>query len=466
MRAKYHGWTAGYGNRQDRAVSLTESGSPLPETALAEAEVGTLVSELIRIDTSNLGNHGGPGEAEAAEYCQARLSEVGIESERFHTSAAHRQGVVARIRGTNPDRSALLLHGHLDVVPAPELNWLHPPFAGDIDEDGVLWGRGAVDMKDMDGMILAVVRHWARSGTAPERDIVLLFLPDEEAGGIHGSHWLVDHRPDIFEGVSEAIGEVGGFSTTIANDLRIYPIQTAEKGMAWLKLTAVGMAGHGSLIAQDNAVTKLCDAATRIGHHEFPVQLTPAAAEFVDRVAELTGFDLDLDDPADVVARLGTIGRVIGSTVRNTANLTMLDAGHKANVIPAKAHAIVDGRFLPGKEEEFLATLDEVLGAEVTREFVHRDIAVETTFDGPTIDAMAAAIRSEDPTGILVPYLMSGGTDAKAFSLLGIRCFGFSPLLLPRDLDFFGMFHAANERVPVSSLQFGVRVLNRFLLAV
>lgn len=433
-------------------------------TLAAEDEVATLVQELVRIDTSNFGNHEGPGEAEAAAYCQARLLEAGITCERFHTSARHREGVVARIPGTNPDRPALLLHGHLDVVPAPELSWEHPPFSGDIDE-GILWGRGAVDMKDMDGMILAVVRNWARTGIRPDRDLVVLFLPDEEAGGVHGSRWLVENRQDIFAGVTEAVGEVGGFSVTLQDDLRLYPIQTAEKGLAWLKLTVTGTAGHGSYLPVENAITRLCEVAAKLGRHQFPVVLTPAAQEFVQRIEELTGIPLNLDDPANVIGRLGSIGRIIGATVRNTANLTMLDAGYKANVIPDTAQAYVDGRFLPGMEEEFLASLDAILGPDVQREFVHRDIAVETAFDGPTIDAMAAAIRSEDPSGIPVPYLMSGGTDAKAFSRLNIRCFGFSPLLLPADLDFFGMFHAVNERVPVSALRFGVRVLDRFLRA-
>jgi len=433
------------------------------DTSTAEEEVAEVVSQLIQIDTSNFGNQEGPGEAAAAEYVAGLLAEVGIDSETIETSASHRQAVVARIEGTDPDAGALLLHGHLDVVPAPEPGWVHPPFSGVIDDEGVLWGRGAVDMKDMDGMMLAVVRNWARQGIKPRRDIVLLFLPDEEAGGKHGSHWLVENRPDIFEGVTEAVGEVGGFSYSLSDDLRIYPIQTAEKGIAWLKLTVTGRAGHGSFLAEDNAVARLCDAASRLGAYRFPVELNDAAKEFLDRVTELTGVEIDLDDPNHATQQLGSIGRVIGATTRNTANLTMLEAGYKANVIPEVAHAYVDGRFLPGKEEEFLAKLDEILGADVTREYVHRDIAVETTFDGPTVDAMAAAIRSEDPTGVPVPYLMSGGTDAKAISSLGIRCFGFSPLLLPNDLDFFGMFHAVNERVPVSSLLFGVKVLDRFL---
>lgn len=435
------------------------------DTTAAEAEVAQLASELISIDSSNFGNDEGPGEAQAADYVFQRLLEVGLDPERFSTTSDRRQGVVVRIPGRDPNRGALLLHGHLDVVPAPEPNWVHPPFAGVIDEDDVVWGRGAVDMKDMDAMMLAVIRDWARSGTQPDRDIVALWLPDEEAGGNHGSGWLVKNRLDIFAGVTEAIGEVGGFSITLRDDLRMYPIQTAEKGIAWLRLVAEGKAGHGSFIAQDNPIIKLCEAATRIGSHKFPVELTPAASEFLQRIEDLTGIELDLEDPDEVTARLGSIGRIIGATVRNTANVTMLDAGYKANVIPEAAAAVVDGRFLPGAREHFLETMRNLVGDDIRIEVIENARAVETTFDGPLVDQMAAALRAHDEAAVPVPYLMSGGTDAKAFDEIGIRSFGFSPLLLPPEVDFFGMFHAVNERVPVSALKFGVRVLDRFLRA-
>ncbi len=435
------------------------------DTTAAQSEVATLVSELIQIDTSNFGNDEGPGESAAADYVQQRLSEVGIESERFSTTSDRRQGVVTRIAGRDSSRGALLLHGHLDVVPAPETDWVHPAFSGQIDGEGMLWGRGAVDMKDMDGMMLAVIRNWARLGIQPDRDIVALWLPDEEAGGTHGSAWLVDNRPEIFEGVTEAVGEVGGFSVTLQDDLRVYPIQTAEKGIAWLRLAATGMAGHGSFLHDDNAVVKLCAAAAEVGRYRHQVHLTPAAKEFVTRVEAITGVALDLEDPDDCVAKLGALGRVVGATVRNTSNVTMLDAGYKANVVPESASAVIDGRFIPGQQDEFISHLQELVGPEIETEVINVLRSVETTFDGPTVDAMAGALKAEDQHAHPVPYLMSGGTDAKHFDRLGIRCFGFSPLLLPADLDFFGMFHNVNERVPVSALEFGVRVLDRFLLA-
>jgi acetylornithine deacetylase/succinyl-diaminopimelate desuccinylase-like protein len=317
-------------------------------------------------------------------------------------------------------------------------------------------------MKDMDAMILAVVRSWMRSGRVPPRDIVLAFVADEEAGGTKGARFLVDNHADVFEGCTEAISEVGGFSITVAGQ-RLYAIETAQKGMAWMRLTAQGRAGHGSMIAEDNAVTALCEAVAKIGAHRFPIRMTKTVQAFLDEVSEVLGVRLDPDDPDALVAQLGSMARLIGATLRNTANPTMLQAGYKTNVIPDSASAIVDGRFLPGYEEEFLATIDELIGPDVTREMEHHDIALETTFDGALVDAMVAAVQAEDPGSRVIPYCLSGGTDAKSFSRLGMRCFGFSPLRLPAELDFSGMFHGVDERVPLDGLTFGVRVLDRFL---
>jgi acetylornithine deacetylase/succinyl-diaminopimelate desuccinylase-like protein len=217
------------------------------------------------------------------------------------------------------------------------------------------------------------------------------------------------------------------------------------------------------MVHDDNAVSRLAAAVSRIGTHEFPVQVPDTVRRFLAEVSELSGVDIDPDDPGPGLAKFGTMARMIGATVRNTANPTMLEAGYKANVIPSTAEATIDTRYLPGQEEALLAQIDELIGDGVTRETIVRDIAVETGFDGALVDEMAAALRAEDPGARAVPYLMSGGTDAKSFSLLGIRCFGFSPLLLPPDLDFMALFHGIDERVPVEGLQFGVRVLDRFL---
>ncbi|WP_037578089.1 M20/M25/M40 family metallo-hydrolase [Phaeacidiphilus oryzae] len=426
-----------------------------------ESEVADLCRDLIRIDTSNYGNNEGPGERAAAEYVAEKLAEVGVEA-KIIESAKGRASAVARIEGEDRSRPGLLIHGHTDVVPANAEDWTHHPFSGEV-ADGCVWGRGAVDMKDMDAMTLAVIRERLRTGRKPPRDIVLAFLADEEAGGTYGARYLVDRHPDLFEGVTEAIGEVGGFSFTVNDDLRLYLIETAEKGMHWMRLTVEGTAGHGSMTNDDNAITELCEAVARLGRHKFPVRVTKTVRAFLDELSDALGVELDPEDMDATLAKLGGIAKLIGATLRNTAQPTMLGSGYKVNVIPGEATAHVDGRFLPGLEDEFLAELDSVLGPRVRREDVHADKAYETSFDGALVDAMQSALRAEDPIARAVPYCLSGGTDAKSFSDLGIRCFGFAPLRLPPELDFAGMFHGVDERVPVDGLQFGVRVLDRFL---
>ncbi len=430
-------------------------------SALAE-DVVDLCRGLVRIDTTNTGDPDTTvGEALAAEFAQSALQEAGYEPERFETTHANRQGIHLRIPGTDPDRPALLLHGHLDVVPAHAADWRVDPFAAEI-ADGMLWGRGAVDMKDMVAMMLAVVRGWAGTGYRPPRDVVLLLTPDEEAGGVRGSHWLVDHRRHFFDGVAEAVGEVGGFSLTLARQ-RLYFMQVAEKGIAWLRLTARGRAGHGSMVNHDNAVTKLAGALMSLDRAPMPVRPTATMASFIEHLSEATGEHFDALEPAAVLARLGPLADMIAPGFRNTVNPTMLQAGYKTNVIPGAASAVVDGRFLPGMEEELLASVRSAVGPGIDVEVLHRDVAVETAFEGPLVDAIGTALREEDPTARVVPYLMSGGTDGKAFSRLGIRCFGFAPLQLPPDLDFAALFHGVDERVPIEGLQFGARVMDRFL---
>jgi acetylornithine deacetylase/succinyl-diaminopimelate desuccinylase-like protein len=432
---------------------------PLPDI---DSEVVEIVRDLITIDTSNYGDDSGPGEALAAEYVEAKLQEAGIECERYETTSGKRQGVYARIAGTDSSRPALMLHGHLDVVPARGSDWTVDPFAG-VVQDGMVWGRGAVDMKDGDGIIVAMVRAWARAGIAPQRDIVLNFFPDEEAGSRHGSHWLVENRPDMFHGVSEAVGEVGGYSLTLENNRRLYLVQTAEKGIRWMKLRAEGQAGHGSFINTDNAVTKLARATAAIGDHRFALIETPTVRDFIKALSEALEIPLSFDNPEEILSHLGPIARIIGATLSNTANPTMLRAGYKHNVIPGEAEASIDGRFLPGHEDDLMRDVQALLPEGVYVEDHIHDIALEAPFEVPLVDAMSAAIQAEDPQGIPVPYTLSGGTDAKALSGLGINCYGFLPLLLPPELDFSAMFHGVDERVPVSGLEFGARVMDRFV---
>ncbi len=431
------------------------------DTAAADEVVG-LCRDLLRIDTSNTGDTAtSVGERVAAEYVAEKLDEVGIAAE-IYESAPRRASVVARIPGADPSRGALLVHGHLDVVPADASEWSVHPFAGEL-KDGYLWGRGAIDMKDFDAMTLAVVRQWQRTGVVPPRDIVLAFTADEEAGSEYGAHHLVRNHRDLFDGCTEAIGEVGGFSYTVSDDLRLYLIETAEKGIDWLRLHARGRPGHGSMVHVDNAVTTLAEAVARVGRHKFPLVMTPTVRVFLEEVSEAIGIELDLDDPELAIAKLGPIANLIGATVRNTANPTGLTAGYKHNVIPGRASATIDCRTLPGQAEIFLEQLREVIGPDIDIEHVTQQPALETGFDGALVDAMAAALRAEDPGARAVPYMLSGGTDAKAWDRLGIRCFGFAPLKLPADLNFSALFHGIDERVPVDGLQFGACVLDRFL---
>jgi acetylornithine deacetylase/succinyl-diaminopimelate desuccinylase-like protein len=426
----------------------------------AEEEVVRICRDLIRIDTTNPGDHSGPGERKAAEYVAGLLSEVGLDP-AVHESHPKRTSLVARVEGADRSKPALLIHGHLDVVPANASDWRQDPFGGEIADDCV-WGRGAVDMKDMDAIMLAVVRQRLREGRKPARDVVLAFTADEEAGGNWGAGFLVEQHADLFEGVTEAIGEVGGFSVSVG-DQRLYAVQTAEKGLAWMRLSATGTAGHGSMIHSDNAVTTLAEAVARVGRHQWPTQLPAATTEFLERAAQALGAQFDPQDPAGIIGKLGGMSKMIGATTQHTVNPTGLKAGYKVNVIPQAAEAELDGRFLPGREEEFFAEIDRLLGTAVSREFIHHDIALETTADGRLWDAMSAALSAEDPEATVVPYCLSAGTDAKHFSKLGIRCFGFSPLRLPPELDFSGMFHGIDERVPLDGLRFGVRVLDRLL---
>jgi acetylornithine deacetylase/succinyl-diaminopimelate desuccinylase-like protein len=429
---------------------------------MAIDDVATLAGDLIRIDTTNAGNSGGPGtERPAAEYVAGKLTEAGYAVTYLESGARGRGNVIARLPGADPGRGALLVHGHLDVVPADPADWSVHPFSGEV-RDGYLWGRGAIDMKGTLAMSLAIAARFKREGTVPPRDLIFAFLADEEAGGFAGARWLVDHRPELFEGATEAISEVGGFSVTLAPDVRAYLVETAEKGVMWLRLKVRGTAGHGSMLHTDNAVAKLAAAITRLDRHRFPLVLTEPVRDFLTGVAELTGVPFDADDPEAAVARLGHLSRMIGATLRDTANVTVFEAGRKANVVPGVARATVDGRMLPGREAAFEAELAEVLGPEVECEWDTLP-PVRTTFDGALVDAMAAAVGAEDPGARLLPYMLPAATDAKSFDRLGIRHFGFAPLRLPPELDFTALFHGVDERVPVQGLEFGTRVLDRFL---
>lgn len=420
----------------------------------------SICQTLIRIPSVNFGDGQGDEAAVAAKVVEL-FAEVGIAA-RIYESAPGRCNVVANISGENPQRPGLVVHGHLDVVPADAKDWSVDPFAAEIS-DGMIWGRGAVDMKNTDAMIIAIFRMWARKGIKPPRNIVLAFFADEEAGSLFGSRWMVAHHPEVFAGCSEAVSEVGGFSVTVADNKRLYFIEAAQKGIHWMKLSAEGRAGHGSMMNPENALTRISEAVAKIGNHEWPQRYTKTVKILFKKIAEVTGKNYDEKDLRPLLKEIGPMARMIGATLQNTANPTMLEAGYKANVIPQTASAIIDGRFLPGFEKELDQTIKELIGPDITVTTVTHDISLEVDFEGDLVEAMNRSILEFDPEGIPVPYLMSGGTDNKALSELGIIGYGFSPLKLPPDLDFMALFHGVDERVPIEGLKFGVNVLENFL---
>lgn len=423
-------------------------------------ETAVIARDLIRFDTTNYGEGKSNGETDAAEYVEARLKAMGLEPQMFESDPG-RTSVVARVAGRNSAKPALVVHGHLDVVPADPRNWSVDPFGGVI-KDGLLWGRGAVDMKNMDAMILTALGDLQAAGEQPERDLVVAFFADEEDGGRRGSHFLVDNHPELFAGATEAISEVGGYSIDL-DGKRAYLMQTGEKSLVWIKLVARGRASHGSRLMRDNAITRLAEAVVAIGRREWPIQLTDTTTQLLAEVSRILGIDQQRVGPDEVVLRTGTAAGFILATLRTTTNPTLLDAGYKHNVIPDTAEALIDIRTLPGEEDAVLAEVQEIVGDDIEIRIMHRDVGLEAAFDGPLIDAIVDTIGVHDPGAPVLPYLLSGGTDNKALSKLGITGYGFAPLQLPKELDFPGMFHGVDERVPLDALVFGRSVLRDLL---
>lgn len=426
----------------------------------AADEVEEICRTLIRFDTSNFGGNDARPERPAAEYVAELMTGGGLDP-KIYESSPGRATVVARMEGQDPSLPALVVHGHLDVVPAQAEDWSVDPFAAEV-KDGLIWGRGAVDMKDMDAMILAVQRQMHREGVKPKRDIIFAYFADEEAGGTYGAGWMVENHPEVFAGAGEAISEVGGFSSTVGGR-RAYFLQTAEKGLHWLTMHASGRAGHGSQINDENAVTRLAGAISRIGGYEWPIEYTKTTRALMEGVSELTGIEFEEQHPGPLLDALGNVSRFVGATLQNTSNPTALKSGYKHNVIPGAAEAFLDCRTLPGRDKLLHETLRELAGAGVDFSIEHSDTSLEVPFSGSLVDNMVASISAEDPGSVVLPYMLSGGTDNKSLSRLGITGYGFAPLQLPDDLDFTSMFHGVDERVPVDALKFGTRVLSRLL---
>ncbi|MEE6273451.1 M20/M25/M40 family metallo-hydrolase [Georgenia wangjunii] len=433
---------------------------------LIEDEAVRFTQELIRIDSTNYGDGTGPGERAAADYVVGLLEEVGLEPVLIESEPG-RANVIVRLEGADPERPGLVVHGHLDVVPANAEDWSVDPFSGEI-RDGMIWGRGAVDMKDMDAMVLANIRHLVRTGTKPPRDIVFAFFADEEAGGTWGAQWLVTHHPELFAGCTEAISEVGGYSITVPDKdtgepVRAYLLQTAEKGFAWIRIRATGRAGHGSVPNDENAIVRLARAIDRIDAHEWPREFVGSVTKLFDGVTALTGIARDDEHIEEFLPLMGGARGFVSGTLQDSANLTMLSAGYKNNVIPQSAEAAIDCRFLPGHQDLMLDTIRELAGEHVELIVDKLGIALDAPTETAFVEKMRAAILSEDPGAHLLPYCLSAGTDNKALRRLDIDGYGFAPLRLPADLDFSPLFHGIDERVPVDGVKFGARVLRHLI---
>ncbi|MGC4109896.1 MAG: M20/M25/M40 family metallo-hydrolase [Nocardioides sp.] len=440
-------------------------------TGTVSDDVVELCSQLIAIDTSNYGRVGSRGERVAADHIDALLRACGYEPTLLESEPT-RANLVLRIAGADPDLPALLVHGHLDVVPAAEEQWTVPPFAG-VVQDGYLWGRGATDMKDMVAMMLAVLVRWSRNGVRPRRDVVFAFVADEEEDGALGAEWLVRHHPSLFARVEAAIGEAGGRAVPVSapdgREVCFYPVAIAERGSHHLRLRATGTAGHGSRPNSDNPVDRLVRALTRVSEHRWPLHLTTAPHALLTVASRELGLDVDPDDEASIerlLPELGELRDYVEASLRCSTNLTVLEAGYKCNVVPSEAFAEIDVRSLPGTTDDLLAEIDELLGPGITRSFISDRPALETTDDSEWFRALAAAIRRAAPDAVVVPFCMGGGTDAKPFAELGIAGYGFAPLGRDPEGRVGQGMHGVDERVPVASLHAGLEILADFLQSV
>ncbi len=418
--------------------------------------------DLLRIDTTNP-----PGnEKEAIDYLAGILRREGIPHEILE-SAPGRANLVCRLEGSGA-RPPLLLNAHVDVVAAEKEHWTHDPFGAVLDQ-GCIWGRGALDMKNMVIMSLMAVLLAKRHDLPLERDLVFAAVADEEAGGKYGSGWLVEHHPEKVK-AEYALGEVGGF-TNVVGGKRFYPVQIAEKGICWLKLKARGEPGHGSLPNWEGAVAKIGRAAHRIGTRRLPFHVTPEARVFIETMASHQPFPkgfilrrvLSPLWSRWILERLipdKGLARMLYAILHNTANPTIIRGGEKVNVLPSEATLEVDGRILPGQgAEDFVQEVSRVVGDEIEIEVIDYKPAVGADPDDPILKVMNEVLARHDPGAIVVPNMIPAFTDANHYSRLGIRCFGFSPVKLPEGFRFAELMHGHDERIPVEGFCFGVRVL-------
>ncbi|MEM7145876.1 MAG: M20/M25/M40 family metallo-hydrolase [Verrucomicrobiota bacterium] len=425
-------------------------------------EAVELLQGLLRIDTTNP-----PGEERpAADFVATALAADGIES-RIVESAPGRANLVARLEGSGEERP-LLLTSHLDVVPARGEDWAQGPFSGE-EADGGIWGRGAIDMKGMTAMGVSVLRHLKRRGAGLRRDVILAAVADEEAGCAQGSAFMVREHADLID-AEYVVNEVGGFSLTISGK-RFYPVQVAEKGVAWLKIRATGEAGHSSLPAPDSCLGRMGEAMHRLATTRLPVHVTEPAAAFVRGVAA------HMPGPTRMVMegllKPGKVGEMLDSFIRNreqkavfhailsnTANPTMVRGGSKINVLPGHAEFEVDGRLLPGQTAaDLVREIEGVIGGGFEIEVMREAPGTVFSWDSPFFEKIREVVAARDPEGIVVPYMAPGFTDSSEYGKTGATCYGFYPLRLPEEIVFSKLFHGVDERIPLSSYRFGIETL-------
>ena len=426
------------------------------------SDVVELARDLIRFDTTNP-----PGnEGECIAYVQRLLDDAGVES-RIVAKDDARPNLVARVPGSG-EAPPLLLYGHVDVVQTAGQQWSHPPFGADL-VDGVVWGRGALDMKGGVAMLVDAFLRAARGELKPRGDLILAVLSDEENGGDFGARFLVEEHADLFDGVRHALGEFGG-ATVHLGGKRFYPIQVAEKQLCWLRGRVRGPGGHGALGVRGSALSKLGKILQTLDKRGLPVHVTPVtrawlggmAAELPRPTALLLRSLLDprLAEATLRVARMEQL-RLIERALRNTVSVTIVHAGSKINVIPAEVELELDGRTLPGfGPDDLIRELHDLVGPELELELVRYD-PTPAEPDLTWFDGLGAIIRELDPGAIPVPMLQVGVTDGRFLSRIGIQTYGFLPLQLPPDFEFAKLIHAADERVPAAALEFGAEAVGR-----
>lgn len=408
-------------------------------------DVVEICADLIRFDTSNPGST----EADAAEYIAAQLDLAGVPTARIEPEPG-RTTLIAWHRTSTPSpHPGLLVHGHLDTVPATAAAWSLDPFSG-IERHGYLWGRGAVDMKGFVACMLAVQLDLAANELATSRDICFAYFADEEMGGTLGSRWIVENQPSLLAGISEAVSEVGGFTVTLPTGHRLYPLATAERGLLWLRVAYPGTEGHVALSTAPNPVQRVADFIQRVAELSIEHDLLDTHQAMTDALSTTVG----KQTPTDFAA-LGPFASVIKRGQRTSFVPTILRAGSKANVVPSKAEVTIDCRFVPGLQAKAYDAIVELLDPDATIEVLASAPGRESPIDGPVPRACALALHETDPAGAVLPYVLPAGTDNQHLSTIGINGYGFTPFPAEPSFDFISMFHANDERIPVKTLRQG-----------